>query len=83
MAGVILCGDRATDTAVSQWMVDGLLIGGHTVAGVFIKCLIAFYAASLMCTRPHVEPFVCIVCSSILSKISDTVAKSHRKHATK
>lgn len=39
VTGVVLYGPA--DTAVSHWMVDGLLIGAHSVAGMFIKHLIA------------------------------------------
>lgn len=54
MTGVVLCGDRTADTAATQGMVGGLRIGAHSVAGVFIKRLIA-RGASLVRTRPHTE----------------------------
>lgn len=41
VTGVVLCGDRTADTAVSQWTVDRLLIGTYSGTGVFIKHLIA------------------------------------------
>lgn len=75
VTGVVLCGDRTADTAVSQWMVDRLLIGVHSVAGVFIKCLIACCFTDMHHTTCWM---ICLHCAFI-HKISDIMAESDWK----